>query len=115
MRNRSLSHGAGQRRLSESLTISDLCVPAAQQLLADLGWQKESEDALIMVTQTPDYLVPATAYIIQDRLGLSKECYAFDISLGCSGWIYSLCAIAGLLSSESMKSPLARVSYYQNK
>lgn len=100
------STGVEQRRFSESLTISDLCVPAAQQLLSDLGWQKETVDALILVTQTPDYLVPATACIIQDRLGLSKECYAFDISLGCSGWVYGLSAIAGLMSSGSMKRAL---------
>lgn len=103
------STGVEQRRYSDKLTISDLCVPAANQLLKDLGWQKETVDAIVLVTQTPDYLVPATSCIIQDQMGLSKECLAMDISLGCSGWVYGLGTLAGLLSNGNMKRALLMV------
>ena len=103
------STGVEQRRYSDFLTISDLCIPAANQLLEDIGWDKASVDILALVTQTPDYLVPATACIIQDKLGLSKECLAMDISLGCSGWVYGLSTLAGLLSNGNMKRALLLV------
>ena len=79
--------GVLERRLDEELTTSDLCVAAAEKLISDLGWDKAEVDGLIFVSQTTDYYLPATACIVQDRLGLSKECYAEDIVLGCSGWV----------------------------
>ncbi len=103
------STGVEQRRYSDKLTISDLCIPAADQLMKDLEWPKETIDAIVLVTQTPDYLVPATSCIIQDQLGLNKECYAMDISLGCSGWVYGLSTLAGLLSNGNIKRALLMV------
>lgn len=91
--------GVSERRLSSVLTTSDLCYAAAEKLIGDLKWDKNEIDFLIIITQTPDYIEPATACIMQDRLGLSKECYAEDISLGCSGWVYGLSNAASLLSS----------------
>lgn len=91
--------GVAERRVSSVLTTSDLCFAAAERLLADLQWKKEEIDYLVFVTQTPDYIVPATACILQDRLGLSKDCYAEDISLGCSGWVYGLSNVASLISA----------------
>jgi 3-oxoacyl-[acyl-carrier-protein] synthase III len=79
--------------------VSDLAFPAAQALLRDLGWQAESVDALIVVTQTPDYPLPATACLLHRRLGLSRDCAAFDIGLGCSGYVYGLWQAAALLTS----------------
>ena len=78
--------GVKERRIGE-LTVSDLAVPAVNQLLEELGWEKSTVDGLVVVTQHGDYIVPATSCILQDRLGLSKECMAMDISLGCSGWV----------------------------
>jgi len=100
------STGVEKRRHSEKLTTSDLCFEATEKLLTDLGWQREDVDALVFVTQTPDYIYPASACILQDRLGLSQDCYAEDISLGCSGWVYGLSNVASLLSSGSMKKAL---------
>ena len=97
--------GVRERHLDE-LTISDLAVPAADQLINDLGWQKDDIDGLIVVTQHGDYIVPATSCIIQDLLGLSKECFAMDISLGCSGWVYGLSAMAGMMGSAMLKKCL---------
>lgn len=85
---------------------SDLCIAAANRLLAELEWEKESVDAVIFVTQTPDYILPATAPLIQQRMGLKEECYALDISLGCSGWTYGMSVIAALLQNGSMKRGL---------
>lgn len=100
------STGVLERRLSDSLTTSDLCYEAAEKLISDLGWNKTEIEAIVFVSQTADYILPATACILQDRLGLSKECYAEDISLGCSGWVYGLSNIASLLSFGSIKKAL---------
>jgi 3-oxoacyl-[acyl-carrier-protein] synthase III len=78
---------------------SDLCFAATQKLLADLNWAKESVDALVFVSQTFDYTRPATSCCLQGRLGLPKSCAAFDIALGCSGYVYGLLAASNLVSS----------------
>ena len=95
--------GVLERRLDEALTTSDLCVVAAERLLNDLGWDKSEVGGVIFVSQTTDYYLPATACIVQDRLGLSRECYAEDIVLGCSGWVYGLSSIAGLMANGNIK------------
>ena len=95
--------GVIERRVSRFLTTSDLCYAAAEQLILDLGWNKEEIDGIIFVSQTPDYVFPATACILQDRLGLSKNCYAMDVSLGCSGWVYGLSTAASLLGESGMQ------------
>lgn len=98
--------GVKERRISQTLTTSDLCVAAAEKLIADLNWEKDDVDAIFFVSQTADYILPATACIIQDRLGLSKECYATDIALGCSGWVYGLSNAVSLISSNNFKKVL---------
>ena len=98
--------GVMERRYSFDLTTSDLCYAAAEKLIADLGWEKSEIEGIIFVSQTPDYILPATSCILQDRLGLSKECYTADISLGCSGWVYGLNIGVSLVSSGSLKKVL---------
>lgn len=98
--------GVEERRVSSDLTTSDLCFAAAEQLIDDLDWDKNDIGALIFVSQTPDYILPATACILQDRLGLNKECYAEDVSLGCSGWVYGLSTALGLLGENRIKKAL---------
>ncbi|MBQ0141506.1 MAG: ketoacyl-ACP synthase III [Prevotellaceae bacterium] len=97
--------GVKERRVDD-LTTSDLCVPAAERLIADLGWDKAEIEAIILVSQTTDYYLPATACILQNRLGLTKECYAEDIVLGCSGWVYALSNIVSLMSTGGIKKAL---------
>ena len=94
--------GVKERRIGE-LTVSDLAVPAANQLLEEMGWEKSTIDGLVVVTQHGDYIVPATSCILQDKLGLSKECMAMDISLGCSGWVYGLSSLVGMMSSANLR------------
>lgn len=97
--------GVLERRV-DNLTTSDCCIPAAEKLIIDLGWDKAEIDAVIFVSQTTDYYLPATACIVQDKLGLNKECYAEDIVLGCSGWVYGLSNAVALMSSGHFKKVL---------
>ena len=98
--------GVLERHISDNLTTSDLGYEAAEKLIKDLDWQKSEIEALIFVSQTADYIFPATACILQDRLGLSKECYAADVALGCSGWVHGLSIIAGLMNAGSIKKAI---------
>ena len=98
--------GVAEKRLDDNFTTSDLCYHAAEKLISDLGWDKEEIGVLVFVTQCPDYILPATSCILQDRLGLSKECYAIDISLGCSGWVYGLSSIIPILMQSNSKKAL---------
>jgi 3-oxoacyl-[acyl-carrier-protein] synthase III len=96
--------GILERRMAdESTCTSDLCYAAAIKLIEELGWEKESIDVLVFVSQTADYIYPATAPILQSRLGLSNSCMAFDISMGCSGYIYGLNVLGSLISHGSIK------------
>jgi len=102
--------GVSEKRIADAQTCSsDLCFCAAQQLLNDMQIEREQIDCLIFVSQTPDYIYPATSCILQHRLGLSKECHTIDISLGCSGWVYGLSMISTLMSASRMKKGLLLV------
>ncbi len=98
--------GVEERRSDTNLTTSDLCFKAAKQLMADLQWNPSEIDAIIMVSQSLDFILPATACIMQDKLGLPKECYAEDIQIGCSGWSYGISTVAGLLQNGDIKRAL---------
>lgn len=101
------STGIERRHITtDHIVTSDLAQKAAEKLIEDLNWEKESIDCLIFVSQSHDYVLPATACILQNKLGLSEECYAIDISLGCSGWVYALSVITSLLSHNNMKRGL---------
>lgn len=95
--------------VEKGVCSSDLCYVAAEKLISDLKWNRDEIDCLIFVSQTPDYILPATACILQNRLGLSNECMAFDISLGCSGWVYGITVLSSLLSSGGYKKGLLLV------
>ncbi len=83
--------GIRERRIAgNAVCSSDLCAEAARGLLDRLGWPPASVDALIMVTQSPDYFLPSTSCVVQQRLGLSDRCATFDVGLGCSGYPYGL-------------------------
>ncbi|WP_456432138.1 ketoacyl-ACP synthase III [Nitratifractor sp.] len=82
-----------------SVCTSDLCAQSAGRLFELTGVDPASIDALIMVTQTPDYRAPSTAIILQDRLGLGTGTVAFDINLGCSGFINGLYTAYAMIAS----------------
>lgn len=98
--------GIKEVRVSDEFTASDLCFAAAEKLLQDLGWEKDTVEGLFFVSQHPDFILPATSCILQNRMGLSKECYAMDISLGCSGWVYGLNAATAVVAGHGMKRAL---------
>ncbi len=83
--------GVRQRHvLDDDMSLLELYEAAGCNTLEKLGWERESIDGIIVVTQTPEYQLPATAAILQGRLELSKDTFAYDISMGCSGYIYGL-------------------------
>ncbi len=84
-------------------TASDMAFDAAQNLIAKLGWERNSVDGLILVTQCPDYPIPSTACVLQHRLGLSKDCLAFDFNLGCSGYVYGLFITASMCRKHGVR------------
>ncbi len=102
--------GVETRRVAlKGTTTSDLCVVAAEKLLQELKWDRTGVELLIFVSQSRDYLVPTTACIIQDRLGLPHSCVAMDIGLGCSGFVYGLSVIGSMMQSGAFKKALLMV------
>jgi 3-oxoacyl-[acyl-carrier-protein] synthase-3 len=101
------STGIHSRRiLPNHLCASDMCLAAAETLLNKLQWQPESVDILIFVSQDPDYALPATACLMQQRLGLPKSAACFDLSLGCSGFVYASWIASQLMSNSTAKRAL---------
>lgn len=104
------SIGVEEKRIADdSVCTSDLCYQAAEKLIEDLKWDKKDIECLIFVSQTPDYILPATSCILQNKLSLSQECHTIDISLGCSGWVYGLSMISSLMSAGQIKKGLLLV------
>lgn len=102
--------GVERRRIAaKGTTTSDLCFEAADKLIKELNWNREEVNLLIFVSQTTDYQIPSTAIILQDRLGLPKSSMAFDINLGCSGYVYGLSVISSLMRTTGTKKALLLV------
>jgi 3-oxoacyl-[acyl-carrier-protein] synthase-3 len=91
---------------SENQFVSDLAIDASLQLFNEFDINSDKIDFLLLCTQSPDYFLPTTACIVQDKLGLSKTCGALDFNLGCSGFIYGLSLAKGLIYSNSAKNIL---------
>lgn len=96
------------------ICCSDLCFQAADVLLNDLKWDRSQIDLLVFVSQTQDYKLPATSCILQDRLGLSTRCMSFDISYGCSGFVYGLSVVSAMMSLGFMNKALLLVGNTQS-
>lgn len=108
--------GIEERRIAESeVCASDLCFKAAQQLLNDNAIDPQSIDVLIFVSQTSDYHQPATAAILQHKLGLSKNTLAFDINLACSGYVYGLSTAYAYAQNEGVNRVLLLVGETMSK
>lgn len=102
--------GIKQRHLaSDDVCASDLCFAAAEKLLADLKWERESVDVLIFESVTGDYKTPPTSCLLQERLGFSENCFTMDIPMGCCGCMYAITTGGNLLSSGSVKRALLLV------
>jgi 3-oxoacyl-[acyl-carrier-protein] synthase-3 len=99
--------GVFQRRFAEpGMCSSDLCFAAAEKLIAENMVDRNEIELLVFVSQTPDYRMPATSVILQDRLNLSHNTIAFDLTLGCSGFIYGLAVIYSMMEHSGLRKAL---------
>jgi len=99
--------GIFERRFTDDKTTSsDLCYAAAEKLLNDLDVDRTEIELLIFISQTPDYRMPATSVILQDRLGLPITTLAFDLSLGCSAFVYGLSVVYAYMEKSGLKKAL---------
>lgn len=98
--------GITERHIAaDNETATDMAQKAAEQLFAQ-GVDKSQIDFVLLCTQSPDYFLPSSACILQDKLGLSKDCGAFDFNLGCSGYEYGLAVAKGLVVAGIAKNIL---------
>jgi 3-oxoacyl-[acyl-carrier-protein] synthase-3 len=99
--------GIDRRHIAaEDECASDLAVAAARRLFDDGGCRPEDVDFLLLCTQSPDYVLPTTACLVQDRLGLRTGIGALDFNLGCSGFVYGLGLAKGLVETGQARSVL---------
>lgn len=87
-------------------TATDLAFFAASRLIANYCIDRSSIDFIILCTQAPDYILPTSACLLQDRLRVPTSCGALDINLGCSGYVYGLALAKGLIESGIRKNVL---------
>lgn len=102
--------GIDSRRIAaKDLSASELCFLAAQKLLTDLNWKANEVEILVFVTQTPDFHLPGSTMILQEKLGLSKSCVLLDVHQGCAGYVYGLSTISSMMSAAKLKKGLLLV------
>jgi 3-oxoacyl-[acyl-carrier-protein] synthase-3 len=108
--------GIKERRIADKEEFaSDLAINACEKLFLDNDIKRSSIDFLLYCTQSPDYFLPTTACILQDKLGLSKSIGALDFNLGCSGFVYGLSIAKGLIVSKAAKNILLVTSETYSK
>lgn len=98
-----------RRKSGYNQTAADFSYSAAKQIMEAGYYKPEEIGVLINITQTPDYRTPATALTLQKRLELSKDCLAFDINLGCSGFVYGVSLVASILETSTATKGLVTV------
>jgi len=99
--------GIYERRFAgPDMCSSDLCFAAAEKLIRDMEISRDEIDLLVFVSQTPDYRMPATSIILQHRLGLPHSTIAFDLTLGCSGFIYGMSVIFSMMERSGLRKAL---------
>lgn len=102
--------GLDRRRVvPEGMTALDLAEAAGKRVLERSGLGKDDVDAILMVTQTPDYQQPGNAVLLQDRFGLGTGTAALDVNLGCSGFVYGLWTAASQLKAGGLRRVLLLV------
>lgn len=99
--------GVYERRFADENTCSsDLCYAAAEKLIQDNNIDRSEIDLLVFLSQTPDYRMPATCYLLQNRLGLPMSCMSFDMSLGCAGFEYALSVVYAFMEKNDLRKAL---------
>lgn len=100
---------------SQNETSTDMAIKAAQRLFEEYKIEPNLIDFTILCTQSPDYFLPTSACIIQDKLGIPTKSGAFDINLGCSGFVYGLAIAKGLINASLAKNVLLITSETYSK
>lgn len=99
--------GVVERRVvGETESTADLAFASAMRLKDKACWTPDDVDAVLFVSQTPSHILPATACDLQERLGVKKDCIAFDINLGCSGFVYGIFVASSLLQMPNVEKVL---------
>ena len=88
--------------LKRKISTSDLCLVASNKIIKNLKWKKKDIGFILFVSQTRDFILPNTACVLQKKLGLRKNILAYDIPLGCSGFVFGL--YTAFLMSKNMKA-----------
>ena len=108
--------GVDSRHLAaKDETAGDMAEKAAKKLFEEYAIEPKSIDFLMLCTQSPDYFLPSTACLLQDRLGISTSAGAFDYNLGCSGCIYGMAMAKGLIAAGIAKNVLLLTAETYNK
>ena len=108
--------GVNKRHVASSQeTATDIAERAALRLFEDYGIDKETIDFIILCTQSPDYFLPTSACLLQERLGLRQDIGAFDFNLGCSGYVYGLAIAKGLICAGIADNVLLLTGETYNK
>ncbi len=108
--------GVDSRHLAaDDETAGDMAEKAARKLFAEYGVSPKDIDFLMLCTQSPDYFLPSTACILQDRLGIPTSAGAFDYNLGCSGCVYGMAMAKGLISAGIARNVLLLTAETYNK
>ena len=99
--------GVKERRFADENTCSsDLCFAAAEKLITEMQINRDEIDLLIFISQTPDYRMPATSVLLQERLKLSTSTITFDINLGCSAFLYGLSIAYSMITAGGIRKAL---------
>jgi 3-oxoacyl-[acyl-carrier-protein] synthase-3 len=98
--------GIERRPVTTTHTVSDLGHIAAAALMAKLDWTPQSIGLIVVVTQTPDYPLPSTACVLQQKLGLPMTTAALDVNLGCSGYVYGLSVVTAMMRAAGLRRAL---------
>lgn len=115
---RKLIEGGGlstRRMADEGVTASDLCLQAAEDVLTQTAVNRDDVGALIFVSHSPDYLLPASAALLQGLLGLSNDCATMDMNVGCAGFVKGLWVASGLVASGACDKVLLLVGDTPNR
>lgn len=102
--------GVEERRFADiDICASDLCYNAACQIFNETEIKREDIDVLLFVSQSPDYKIPQTSVILQNRLGLSKETVVYDVNMSCSGFIHGLLMAYSFLQQPCINNVMLMV------
>lgn len=96
--------GIERRHVSTpNIAVSDLCFKAAEKLITDLGWEKDTIDLIGLATQNPDYLNHPTSFVVHEKLGLPESTMCIDFFHGCPAWVVSMSSVMAMMSNGYIK------------